>query len=1010
MSDTSNPTPAPEPIPAGTPALSATPSAVPAGGAAAVETGLPEWEPLTAEIVAEEAERGDFVMQWAVVLLGILFASFLITDSKSLVHIKSGQYLLSNGGLPPAKDVFSYTAADRPWINLNWLFDLIVGGTYSAGGFIAVCGLKALLAGIGFGCLVHITRPGISTWWGSICAALTVIAWHSQLSVQPQIVTLLGLSVLCWLWWNWKQTSQVPVWSFVVLMAVWANLDPRAWIGPVCLLLYGLGDTLGAKLGFREGLTSEQRRRFWQLAGLSCAALLLNPHLWQTWLSPFNLYGTYYPAVRSYSGTQAGPILWSFPLWSSQFLSEWQVSNVLSLVLIALALGLQIANAKRLDLGLTAMWLGCCLLAVGAAQQLPVAALVSCVVATLTGQAWYAANYSLEYTTSNRGLIFSRGGRAITVLGLFAMALLVVVGRLRPADNSTIGWGIKADLQGILDSYADVLKDSPDDRPFNLSPSQGDFLIWTGQKCFIDQRLELFTGTGETDLIATHKRLRDSLRLTPGDQEQYATETAFWKTTFDSYQITHVVPRLTGGNPDYRTMTAMLISPDWILSRVGSATGTFYRSQPRDKTHADYLAKNQFDFGLKAFRSEAETIPPRNAWVQLPTFYQRYIWGRETNTPAEVVEARHLLQLSQLSLQFRVPRPQLAYQAIRRAQAGLAKNPNDASAYVLLGVAYQYLLQVESLFVQSPNLQELRYFQAVQSLQQAVTANPDDLESRSLLAMIYQQRNKVDLALRELTAIDDALQKIVNLTDDQIQAMNANLKAMEQLSTFQSQIEKQAEEFTKAGQRQPAEIAVFYGQQGMTLKGLSLLEQLSENDARNPEVMILSSLWMLESGRIEEAYLLAGQLQAVGEQTGLQNWQMIRCLTLLANGEYGAAGDLWTQYVQEQQLLSIRNVLMPAFPRTSLAGQPPWPLALTAASMEHFYRLPQQTAALELRSALIYMEAGQAKRAIAAFRNILKSSPDLPERPLVAMYLNLLTGEEVNPLGPAEEIPLLFAK
>ncbi|MBX3436162.1 MAG: hypothetical protein KF861_01640, partial [Planctomycetaceae bacterium] len=572
MSDTSEPKPVAD-TPAPETASAATPSAIPAGGAA--ETGLPEWEPLTPEIVAEEAERGDFVMQWAVILLGVLFASFLITDSKTLVHIKTGQYLLSNGLLPPAKDVFSYTVADRPWINLHWLFDLLLATTYNAGGFLAVSGLKALLAGVGLWGLVQITRPGLSTWWGSICAALTLVAWHSQLGALPQIMTLLGLTGLLWMWWMWRSTGRCPVWAFAVLIAVWSNVDPRAWIGPVCLLLYGIGDTLGAKLGSQEGLTAAQRKTFWQIAGLSAAALMLNPNLWQAWASPFTLYGAYYPAVRSYAGTVAGPILWSFPLWSSQFLSEWQVSNVLSLVMIAIALGLQIANLKRLDIGLAVMWLGSVLLAIGAAQQLPVAALVSCGVATLAGQSWYAANYSLEYTTSPRGLVFSRGGRAITVLGLFGLALLIVVGRLRPIDSATIGWGIKPELQGILDSYAEVLKDSPNNRAFNLSPSQGDFLIWVGEKCFIDQRLELYRGQGAADLIAQHKRLRDALRLTPGDRETYPTESKFWKTSFDTYQVTHVVPRLTGNNPDYRTMTAMLVSQEWTLTRVGAATAAF---------------------------------------------------------------------------------------------------------------------------------------------------------------------------------------------------------------------------------------------------------------------------------------------------------------------------------------------------------------------------------------------------------------------------------------------------
>ena len=34
--------------------------------------GLPEYEPLTPEMVEDEAIRGDFVMKWAVILLAVL--------------------------------------------------------------------------------------------------------------------------------------------------------------------------------------------------------------------------------------------------------------------------------------------------------------------------------------------------------------------------------------------------------------------------------------------------------------------------------------------------------------------------------------------------------------------------------------------------------------------------------------------------------------------------------------------------------------------------------------------------------------------------------------------------------------------------------------------------------------------------------------------------------------------------------------------------------------------------
>ena len=54
--------------------------------------GLPEYEPLTPEMVEDEAIRGDFVMKWAVILLaiaGVWMAEFINTALEAVVDLAS---------------------------------------------------------------------------------------------------------------------------------------------------------------------------------------------------------------------------------------------------------------------------------------------------------------------------------------------------------------------------------------------------------------------------------------------------------------------------------------------------------------------------------------------------------------------------------------------------------------------------------------------------------------------------------------------------------------------------------------------------------------------------------------------------------------------------------------------------------------------------------------------------------------------------------------------------------
>lgn len=61
---------------------------------------LPEDEPLTPELVEEEAIRGDFMLRWAVICLAALMAFTCISDTKPLVLIRSGEQMRQNGFLP----------------------------------------------------------------------------------------------------------------------------------------------------------------------------------------------------------------------------------------------------------------------------------------------------------------------------------------------------------------------------------------------------------------------------------------------------------------------------------------------------------------------------------------------------------------------------------------------------------------------------------------------------------------------------------------------------------------------------------------------------------------------------------------------------------------------------------------------------------------------------------------------------------------------------------------------
>ncbi|GEM_PF-445440 len=832
------------------------------------EDDLPEYEPLTPELVEEEAERGDFMLRWAVVLLAILLGCYGIHQSTTLLRTASGQHMASHGLLPPATDVFSLTATDRTWVNLGWGTDLLLAALYSLPGQDIYLSLfAAVLAGLTLGLLVHISRPGLPSWWTSILAAVALLAAFPQFVAGPESITLLGLVLQLWLLHRFGLTSRSrDLWSLVAVQLVWVNLDPRAWIGLLVLVLYGLGEWLGNRPGMsRPG----ERKLYWQVTGAVALACLVNPFHVHTLLAPLVLYGTEYPAWQTYNVLtfdQAASIdrLQYFPLtaivvhqgeWGNW---SWLNYHVIAglLVLLAAAVTLYV-NRRRAHTGHVAVLVGLTMLAFLGIRELAPAALVAAVLAGLNAQDWYRATFSQEYTIERRELLFSRGGRSLTVLGLFAVALLAILGRLTPEGGRKLGLGLAPGLASTIDGLSTDLNERlftlssdlsedldrgqfnatlrkqftgnkislPDDltiatrrpgrtwtirgttpgndylvvatagrlvvyrdlgqdethRGFNFVPEQGDLMIWVGHRPFIDNRMRLYSGRGDQDLLALHRRTRTALRLrrlVVGSDDgrqllrvQVAVETddaievilppggpgtrqsidksdldvnasipkhaqvglaPLWQKTFDDHSITHVLPRLHGpSSPDYTSMFDLIQYPNhWQLVRIGATTAVFYRKADAAKTITGYLDKHNNDFAKNAYRTVAEKLDPRPELARGNNSYIRFLRQQHKTLVPEIARGNHLAQI--LKMQQSSPNFLQALQevAMRVANQDLTGGPNSRHALRILGdtAAVAHV--------------------AIRSANEGLSLTPDSSDGYLVLGIAYACLDDIELAFR----------------------------------------------------------------------------------------------------------------------------------------------------------------------------------------------------------------------------------------------------------------------
>ena len=723
------------------------------------------------------------------------------------------------------------------------------------------------------------------------------------------------------------------------------------------------------------------------------------------------------------------------PLTDHDFWTQLDVFNVAGLLAALAALLAMVLNRNQLRWAHVLVWLVINGLAVAAARQLSAAAVVNAVLASINAQDWYKAGLRQSYSVEWGELLFSRGGRAITVLALFVLAYLGISGRLMGADGRRIGLGFNHELASSIDSYRSVLSDSFDDRPFNFLPEQGDLLIWIGQKPFIDSRIALYAQS-QPNLARLHRDLRLALR--PLSETDPLTGNAeLWQSTFDEYDVTHVVPRLSGRNPDYITFFGLMVDSQrrWALARLGAATAALYRADTQDAELSEYVAAHAgADFISLAFpREESDDGEPLTTVVPLPrelTWYDRVLMLPRDDIPADVQLARHYntirAQLSgRINHDYQLA---LAVLTIRHARRGLNVDPNSADAWHALAGAYFALIESEGVLQSQLNSaapSELRMRQLMSALYHALTCNPEDASAHLSLYDILLRTQKPDLALQHLLEFERLTGGLTTYAPGTAEAEEQTSQNREVQTQLTTQIDAARDELNTALASGTDRLQVVQNalDRGLPGEALRILEEDQTVVAQNIPAQILHAQLLLDAGRIEDGVTVLERLSDFMRQPsaagGASTWREATALANIAAGNDDRARELWGENGRHATLLRVQSALG----LSPLPGEVPGlssvpmshalreildarPLTRAAIAGDLLLQYPSEWVLDQLYRALALLEAGENDLAEGLLREILSADPETPYRPVVAFYLSTISGESV-PFGPpSNEIPV----
>lgn len=399
----------------------------------------------------------DAFLAAAVLALAFLASSFAARNSDIWLHLAAGKRL-TTGEYKLGTDPFSYTAADRTWVNHSWLFDLGAYSLFSGEGFLLVL-IKALVAAGAFGLLLCIRRAGQPLWPWALFAAIGLLASANLFTLRPYVGSVFFFALTLLLVFrlpsppgSWK----LPI-AIGVTFALWSNIDAWFVLGPAMLLLLAVGE--GIRANVWPDSASDPADPLGRLPDLGTlikalivgsVACMINPHHVGVWELPIELIGA--------PGAEADPrigVYFLSPLknytqfWSVESLGFNAGGFAYGLLLVAGLYAAFLSGAVSRLLGLGAgidpmpvpqlvLWLGFVALSLFNMFAIPFFVIVSVPILAARCNAYSShVKLGLWSEAQTRFLLMgSSAGRLATVVAFLLMGLVSVPGWLHPPASA----------------------------------------------------------------------------------------------------------------------------------------------------------------------------------------------------------------------------------------------------------------------------------------------------------------------------------------------------------------------------------------------------------------------------------------------------------------------------------------------------------------------------------------------------------------------------------------------
>jgi len=206
-------------------------------------------------------------------------------------HLATGRWIVEHHSLPTF-DPLTVASAHVPWINGEWLYEIVLYAMHGIAGDGGISIINALLIAAIFAAGFVFASREQDIGVALLIAAIAFAGASDRLGVRPAAAAALLIVIAIGLLGSRLRITPLTI-AYACLTIVWINVHPSALLAPVLAMITMLKNDDERSAGDPPAVPPPARRQWaidrWITAAASTAALLVNPFGWNAIAAPLRL-------------------------------------------------------------------------------------------------------------------------------------------------------------------------------------------------------------------------------------------------------------------------------------------------------------------------------------------------------------------------------------------------------------------------------------------------------------------------------------------------------------------------------------------------------------------------------------------------------------------------------------------------------------------------------------------------------------------------------------------------